>query len=109
MATPKNERRSQKRIPVRLPVSIASGQSEAATGHTRDLSSSGIFLYTSQQIREGNELEVILILPPQLTHGEKRWVCCLASVVRVEQTRRSGQLGVAASIRKMATLPEIPC
>ena len=109
MATPKNERRSQKRIPVRLPVSIASGQSEAATGHTRDLSSSGIFLYTSQQIREGNELEVILILPPQLTHGEKRWVCCQASVVRVEQTRRSGQLGVTASIRKMATLPEIPC
>ena len=107
MASSKSERRSRNRISVRLPVSITS-ESQPVTGQTRDLSVSGIFLYTSQQIREGSELEMILMLPPQLTQGEKRWVCCQASVVRVEEGQEGGQFGVAASIRRLATLPEIP-
>ena len=58
-----------------------------ATGFTRDLSASGIFIYTDSQISEGSELEMVLILPPELTHGEKQWVCCQASVVRVKGIR----------------------
>ena len=46
-----------------------------------------------------------LILPPELTSGEKCWVCCQATVVRVEE---SGQeFGVAAQIRRMDLLPEM--
>jgi len=108
MAAPKSERRSQDRIPLRLPVSIRSSQSESVTGYTRDLSMSGIFLYTDAQILAGSELEMVLMLPPQFTNGEKRWVCCQASVVRVENSQDDRQIGVAANIRNIATLPEIP-
>ena len=108
MAAPKSERRSQNRLPLRLPVSIRSSQSESVAGYTRDLSMNGIFLYTDAQILEGSELEMVLMLPPELTNGEKQWVCCQASVVRVENSQDDRQIGVAANIRNIATLPEIP-
>jgi len=108
MAAPKNERRSQDRIPVEIPVSIRSSQGESTAGLTRDLSMTGIFLYTDGQILEGSELEMVLMLPPQFTNGEKQWVCCQASVVRVEASGEQGKIGVAANIRTIASLPEIP-
>jgi hypothetical protein len=72
------------------------------------LNAGGIFLYTDSRIVAGSELEVVLILPPEITHGEKQWVCCRASVVRVEDSEGGGDFGVAASIRSMEILPEIP-
>jgi hypothetical protein len=104
----KSERRSRKRIPVRLGVSIRSSQDQPATGCVRDLSMSGIFLYSDSEILVGSELEMVLMLPTQFTNGEKRWVCCQASVIRVEPGGEDGRFGVAASIRSIATLPEIP-
>jgi PilZ domain len=92
----KRERRSGKRHPSRVPVSIKSQQGTVeATGFTRDLSA-------------GGELEMVLILPSELTHGEKQWVCCRASVVRVEEGDAGGDFGVAASIESIEILPEIP-
>jgi hypothetical protein len=109
MPDTKRERRSGKRLPARVPVSIKSQRGpEEATGVTRDLNTSGIFLYTDSRISEGSELEMVLILPPELTHGEKQWVCCRASVVRVEDGERAGGFGVAAIIRSIEILPEIP-
>jgi hypothetical protein len=104
----KSDRRSRRRIPVRLGVSIRSPQGQPATGYTRDLSTSGIFLYADSEILVGSELEMVLMLPTQLTDGEKRWVCCQAMVVRVETGGEDGRFGVAARIRNIATLPEIP-
>jgi hypothetical protein len=107
MAEPNSDRRSSRRIPVRVGVSIRSSQSQPATGYTRDLSTSGVFLYANSEILVGSELEMVLMLPTQLTEGEKRWVCCQASVIRVEPGGEDGRFGVAASIRSIATLPEI--
>src|SRR6185312_16652307 len=105
----KSERRSGKRLKARVPVAIK-GQSGAVetTGFTRDLNTGGIFLYTDSRIVAGSELEMVLILPPELTHGEKQWVCCRASVVRVEDNKKGGDYGVAASIHSIEVLPEIP-
>jgi PilZ domain-containing protein len=108
MANRKPEQRSRPRLPVQVQVSIRSGESQASTGLTRDLSRNGVFFYTDSQIHAGSELEIVLMLPPELTQGEKSWVCCQASVVRVEQAPGKGQMGVAANIRNIATLPEIP-
>jgi hypothetical protein len=108
MTNGKPEQRSLPRVPVQVEVSIRSGQSEASTGLTRDLSRNGVFFYTDAQLHEGSDLEIVLMLPPELTQGEKSWVCCQASVVRVEQARGNGQMGVAANVRNIATLPEIP-
>jgi len=109
MTEKKSERRSQKRIATRVPVTIKSTDGAMqTTGVTRDLSSSGIFLYADAKISAGSELEIILVLPPEFTDGEKRWACCQASVARVENNEDGGQFGVAATIRRFEFLPEIP-
>jgi len=107
----KRERRSLPRHQATTQVTIKSrdGKSQA-TGSTRDLSLNGVFLYTNSPMRPGTDLELILILPPALTQGEKRWVCCSASIVRVEENDSPDQkslIGVAARIRSMEILPEI--
>jgi hypothetical protein len=102
------ERRSGKRLAVRLPVNVkakASGGEQSA--FTRDLSSQGIFFYIDSEISPGTDLEMVLMLPAELTAGEKRWVCCQASVVRVEEDR-GHNVGIAAAIQRMDILPEIP-
>jgi hypothetical protein len=109
MVDDKHERRSGPRTPVRVPVSVKAGHEQIATkGVTRDLSTSGVFLYTDSRISEGSQLEMVLILPPEITKSAKQWVCCQASVVRVEQGQEEGSFGVAASIRSIDVLPEIP-
>ena len=71
MSTVKPERRSRRRHPARVPVTIKAQSGDVqATGVTRDLDSSGIFIYTDSKISEGSELEMVLILPPEITHGE---------------------------------------
>ena len=104
---PRAERRAGQRLAVRVPVSVkgkdGSGERRA---FTRDLSSHGIFFYLDSEISAGTELEMVLMLPAELTAGEKRWVCCQASVVRVDGN--PGSFGVAAAIRRMDILPEIP-
>lgn len=108
MTSRKPEQRSLPRIPAKVQVSIRSGESQTSTGLTRDLSRNGVFFYTDFQIRQGSNLELVIMLPPELTQGEKSWVCCQATVVRVEEASGAGQIGVAASIRNIANLPEIP-
>jgi PilZ domain len=108
MTQQKSDKRSRLRVPVQLPVTIkAKDGSVQETAQTRDLSSGGVFLYTSSQIAEGAELELVLVLPAELTFGERRWVCCQASVVRVERPAQVGNFGIAARIDRFEVLPEI--
>lgn len=102
------ERRGGERVAVRLPVTFKEKEGGAEQSvFTRDLSTKGIFFYVDREISPGTELEMVLILPSELTAGEKRWVCCQASVVRVEEN--AGQsFGIAAAIERMDILPEIP-
>ncbi len=108
MPDAKNERRSRSRVVTRVSVQVRPPKGAVATvGHTRDLTASGVFFYTDSEICEGSELEIVLMMPPELTGGEKRWVCCQAAVVRVEDGEGQNGFGVAASIRNMQLLPEI--
>jgi hypothetical protein len=100
------ERRSHQRHAACLPVSVRSESGQTFSGETRDLSTSGIFLYTASRVQSGNLLEMILMLPEELTGGRKHWICCKAEVVRVEESAPGG-FGIAASIRAMEPLPEI--
>lgn len=106
MAT-KTDRRSAPRTVTALPVRLktAGGQPEVAA-ETRDISTNGVFLYTESRLEEGSNLEMVLILPPELTTGEKCWVCCEARVLRVETTP-DRKFGLAAEIVRMNFLPEI--
>lgn len=100
-----SERRSGSRIATRVPARVRTGQGTDLSAETRDVSASGIFLYTKSRIEQGSEVELVLILPPELTSGEKCWVCCQATVVRVEE--QGSEFGVAAQIQRMDILPEI--
>jgi len=108
MAEKKSDRRARERFPVHVPVSvkIEKGGIQEAT-QTRDLSTAGVFVYTNARMQEGSELELILVLPPEITFSDRRWVCCQASVVRVEENAGQGNYGVAAVIKRFDVLPEI--
>jgi len=102
---PDSERRSGTRIATRVPTRVRTAQGADLTAQTRDVSANGVFLYTNSKLEKGTEVELVLILPPELTSGEKCWVCCQATVVRVEE--KGTDYGVAAQIRRMDILPEL--
>ncbi|MFZ0759721.1 MAG: PilZ domain-containing protein [Candidatus Sulfotelmatobacter sp.] len=104
----KIDRRSRERVVARLPVRVqmASPKTQLCA-QTRDVSTNGVFLYTESRMTVGSDVELVLILPPELTSGEKCWVCCHARVLRVEQGSGNG-FGAAAEIRRIDILPEIP-
>ena len=106
--TSKIDRRSRQRVVATLPVRLRNTAANVElSAETRDVSTNGVFLYTKSNMMEGSEVELVLILPPELTSGEKYWVCCHARVLRVEKGPGT-DFGVAAEIRRMDILPEIP-
>ena len=98
------ERRSGKRIATRVSTRVRTKQGTEHEAETRDVSANGVYLYTNSKMEKGTEVELVLILPPEMTSGEKCWVCCQATIVRVEE---GPQCGVAAQIRRMDILPEV--
>lgn len=99
------ERRAGTRISARIPARMRSGNGLDQSAQTRDVSANGVFLYTKSRMEQGSDVELVLILPPELTSGEKCWVCCQATIVRVEED--GSEFGVAAQIRRMDILPEV--
>jgi hypothetical protein len=99
------ERRSGTRIATRVATRVRTVQGVEQSAQTRDVSANGVFLYTQSRMEKGTEVELVLILPPELTSGEKCWVCCQATIVRVEE--EGTEFGVAAQIRRMDILPEL--
>src|ERR1700693_1881705 len=105
--TSKIDRRSRKRVVATLLVRVRGTAASAESNtQTRDVSTNGVFLYTQSRMVEGSDVELVLILPPELTSGEKCWVCCHARVLRVGQVRGK-DFGVAAEMQRMDILPEI--
>jgi len=99
------ERRAGTRIKTRVPTRVRTATGNNHTAQTRDVSANGVFLYTNTKMEKGTDVELVLILPPELTSGEKCWVCCQATVIRVEE--KGSDYGVAAQIRRMDILPEL--
>jgi hypothetical protein len=92
-------------MPVRVPVKVRHEGGEHP-GLTRDLSSSGIFLYSEAGMKAGSKLELVIMLPPGLGLGPGGWTLCEASVLRVEKSEGTG-MGIAATLDRIALLPEI--
>ncbi len=99
------ERRAGSRIKTRVPTRLRTPEGTNLNAETRDVSANGVFLYTKTKMEKGTDVELVLILPPELTSGEKCWVCCQATIVRVEE--KGSDYGVAAQIRRMDILPEL--
>ncbi len=103
-----SERRRQERTRVRVPVRVRPQSSSGPeySGLTRDLSSSGVFLYSESALEPGSKLELVIMLPGGIGLGPGGWTLCQASVVRVEKSEGKG-VGIAATLDRIELLPEI--
>jgi hypothetical protein len=100
------ERRSRKRYPLKLALSVRpSGVSAAGEILTqcRDVSSHGVYFFLEQPINGGSTLELTLTLPSEITQGEPVRVRCEARVQRTEVGE--GRVGIAAKIERYRFLP----
>lgn len=105
----KEELRRDKRIPAKVPVTIKkkhNGASEEITGQTRDVSMRGVFMYLSNRIAEGSELELVFPMPNGDSRAEDTWVRCKARVLRVEKTDGGSRFGVAAVLESYERLED---
>src|ERR1043166_10136642 len=97
MAQPQPEKRTTRRFSLDLPISVkflANGKRELA-GHTRDVSSRGVFMYLDSEIRVGAPIEFVMTLPPEITLSDSIRVRCTGQVLRVDKSGH--EQGVARS------------
>ena len=107
MVKPQTDKRVAQRYPLEEPVKVrvSNGEVHEVETRARDVSASGIFIYTDSEMREGSEIEIVAMLPAEITHSESAWVCCHARVVRVDD-EGDGPRGIAAVIERYEVLPE---
>ena len=106
---PKNELRREKRIEAKVPVSVKkkqNGSVEELTGHTRDVSERGVFMYLSNRVAEGSELEIVFPMPGGESPADDSWVRCKARVLRVEKMESGDRFGVAAVLESYEKLED---
>jgi PilZ domain len=107
MAEPQQEKRAARRFPLRVPVSVNRDQISAKeSAQLRDVSARGICFYLDAAIAQGSPIGFTLTLPPEITLTESIRVQCKGRVVRVEDGRPDGKVGVAAVIEEYEFLPE---
>lgn len=101
------ERRSTKRFPLKLALSVRpSGVRTAGDVLTecRDVSSHGVFFFLQESLQAGSALDILLTLPSEITQGEPVRVRCEARVQRSEPASE-GRVGIAAKIERYRFLP----
>lgn len=81
-----NQRRAQ-RFPLEWQVLLQEG----GQGHTRDISSSGVYFETDQPLREQSLICFVLVSPSQM---DSKDIFCEGRVVRLEQQNRALGVGV---------------
>jgi len=80
------ERRSGQRFAYQIPVVLRDrSHSRTGAGCTQDLSSRGALVLTDYPVSEGEFVELLLVMPSEITLAEDMNVCCHAHVVRREQ------------------------
>ena len=94
------EKRATRRFSLDLPIVVkylGDGKRELS-GHTRDVSSQGVFMYMNSEAAEGSTIEFVMTLPREIIQTDPIRVHCTGKVVRVEKSAR--EQGVAVAIEK---------
>jgi len=97
MAQPHPEKRLTRRFPLELPISVKflDHGSRKQAGHTRDVSSRGVFMYLNTEIVADAPIEFVMTLPAEITLAEPIRVRCQGRVLRVD--RSAQEQGVAVT------------
>ena len=103
-----SDKRVSKRIPSKRAARIKAidGARQEVDAQTRDISMRGVFIYLERRVMEGSMLEVVLPLPEGITEAQELWVRCKCRIVRVEDTGKDKEFGVAAIIEEYEPLTD---
>lgn len=104
-AQPGIERRVAQRFDFHRAVAIRRGIEEGLA-FTQDLSVRGMFLYTDMILHAGEDLEVVLDMPSEITLSSDTRVRCQVRVLRVTPAAASQKSSVALLIRNYEFLKE---
>lgn len=93
------ERRKLARLPLEVFARLRFRIAAVDFAETRNVSARGIYLHTRAVLKAGQELECILVLPPELTLAPRpMFVGCHGKVMRVHQRLPGQKSGVALEI-----------
>ena len=83
MAQPQPEKRTTRRFSLDLPISVKflDNSTRELAGHTRDVSSRGVFMYLDTNITAGAPIEFVMILPPEITLADPIRVRCMGKIL----------------------------
>jgi hypothetical protein len=103
-----SDKRLSKRVPSKRDARVKSinGTAQEVDAQTRDVSMRGVFIYLDKRVMAGSILEVVLPLPETVTDAQEMWVRCKCRVVRVEDTGKGKEFGVAAIIEEYEPLTD---
>jgi PilZ domain-containing protein len=99
------ERRMARRYDLSLPVNVRlliNREPGSHSGHTRDISTRGVYFMMHKDLSPGTELDFTLTLPAEITRGSEVFVRAHGRVVRVDKRRDDDHetIGVAAVIER---------
>jgi len=99
------ERRLARRYDLSLPVNVRlpiNREPRLHSGHTRDISTRGVYFMLPNDLTPGTEVDFTLTLPPEITRGTEVFVRAHGRVVRVDKRAEEDQdtVGVAAVIER---------
>src|ERR1700756_544655 len=100
MPSPQHEKRNDPRKEVKVPAKLRTDQGDIKA-EAVNLSKSGIFLECASRVSEGTAVDIVMILPKEITGEAAKWVCCSATVQRVQDKVDGGRYGVAAAVTRI--------
>lgn len=106
MVSPQPEKRRAPRKAMNVPAKVHTDQGEIPA-EALNLSQSGIFLECATRVSEGSPVDIVMILPKEITGEAAKWVCCRATVNRVQNSVSDGRYGVAATVDRIQAMPEL--
>jgi hypothetical protein len=100
-----SERRVARRYELSLPVVVRTPtrtHDESKNGKTRDISTRGVYFTIDEDMAPGTEIDFMLTLPAEITHGTEVFIRAHGKIVRVDKKKEDAQerLGIAAVIEK---------
>ncbi len=106
MTSPRAEKRSSPRKNLKIPAKVHA-EGNGIDAETLNLSQSGIFLECATRVSAGSAVDIVMILPKEITGEAAKWVCCHATVQRVEDKTDGNRYGVAAAVDRIQAMPEV--
>ena len=95
------DRRTARRYDLSLPVIIRAPIDKvevSRSGQTRDISNRGVYFTIDNNLTAGAELDITMILPPEVTGDAEVFIKATGKIIRVDQRSENvGQIDVAAA------------